>query len=90
MLTSIPWPGAVSPEGSFRSLKDVEGRVIKTALTRGEPILESKLAPKGTKGGLSAVIVSGKRAITVKVNEVVGVAGFALPGAAKPASLAAS
>ena len=80
MLTSIPWPGAVSPEGSFRSLKDVEGRVIKTALTRGEPILESKLAPKGTKGGLSAVIVSGKRAITVKVNEVVGVAGFALPG----------
>jgi pilus assembly protein CpaB len=47
---------------------------------RGEPVLESKLAPKGTKGGLSAVIAEGKRAITVKVNEVVGVAGFALPG----------
>jgi pilus assembly protein CpaB len=80
MLTAIPWPGAVAPEGSYRSIKDLEGRVVKTALARGEPLLEAKLAPKGTKGGLSAVIDSGKRAITVKVNEVVGVAGFALPG----------
>ncbi len=80
MLTTVPWPGAVTPEGSFRSLKLAENRVVKTALTRGEPVLESKLAPIGTKGGLSAVIGAGKRAITVKVNEVVGVAGFALPG----------
>lgn len=80
MLSTIPWPGAVAPEGSFRNAKELEGRVVKTAMTRGEPLLESKLAPKGTKGGLSAVIGSGKRAITVKVNEVVGVAGFALPG----------
>jgi pilus assembly protein CpaB len=52
---------------------------VKVADAR-RPVLESKLAPKGTKGGLSAVIAEGKRAITVKVNEVVGVAGFALPG----------
>jgi pilus assembly protein CpaB len=49
-------------------------------LTRGEPLLEAKLAPVGTKGGLSTLIGEGRRAITVKVNEVVGVAGFALPG----------
>jgi pilus assembly protein CpaB len=42
--------------------------------------MESKLAPPGTKGGLSAVVAEGKRAITVRVNDVVGVAGFALPG----------
>ena len=47
---------------------------------RNEPVLEAKLAPKGTRGGLSAVIAEGKRAITVRVNDVVGVAGFALPG----------
>ncbi|HSG00429.1 MAG TPA: Flp pilus assembly protein CpaB, partial [Vicinamibacterales bacterium] len=55
-------------------------RVLKTSVLRGEPLLESKLAPVGTKGGLSAVISEGRRAITVRVNEVVGVAGFALPG----------
>jgi pilus assembly protein CpaB len=43
-------------------------------------VLESRLAPVGTKGGLSAVIDKGDRAITVRVNDVVGVAGFALPG----------
>jgi pilus assembly protein CpaB len=53
---------------------------VRSALQRGEPILESRLAPVGTKGGLSSVISEGKRAVTVKVNEVIGVAGFALPG----------
>jgi pilus assembly protein CpaB len=47
---------------------------------RGEPLLERKLAPVGTLGRLSAVIAEGKRAMTVRVNDVVGVAGFALPG----------
>jgi pilus assembly protein CpaB len=50
------------------------------SVLRGEPILDGKLAPPGTKGGLSAVIAEGKRAMTVRVNDVVGVAGFALPG----------
>ena len=53
---------------------------MRTSLARGEPVIESKLAPVGTKGGLSAVIADGSRAITVRVNDVVGVAGFALPG----------
>lgn len=80
MVTTINWSGAVLPEGGFRDPKELEGRVVRAAVARGEPLLEPRLAPKGTKGGLSAVIAPGKRAITVKVNEVVGVAGFALPG----------
>ena len=47
---------------------------------RGEPVSDVKLAPAGTLGGLSALITEGKRAITVRVNDVIGVAGFALPG----------
>jgi pilus assembly protein CpaB len=46
----------------------------------GEPVSEAKLAPVGTLGGLSALITEGKRAITVRVNDVIGVAGFTLPG----------
>ncbi len=80
MLKSVPWPGDAMPAGSFRDVVALDGRVLKTVVLKGEPILDPKLAPVGTKGGLSAVIGQGRRAITVKVNEVVGVAGFALPG----------
>lgn len=80
MISTIAWPSGAIPEGAFTDPKLVEGRVLKTTLSRSEPILESKLAPKGTKGGLSAIIAEGRRAITVRVNEVIGVAGFALPG----------
>lgn len=80
MLTSVEWPSGSLPTGAINDPAELADRVVKTTLMRGEPVLESKLAPKGTKGGLSAVIAEGKRAITVKVNEVVGVAGFALPG----------
>jgi len=80
MLERVGWSAEMMPAGAFVNPAALEGRVIKTALLRGEPILESRLAPIGTLGGLSAVIAEGKRAITVKVNEVVGVAGFALPG----------
>jgi pilus assembly protein CpaB len=80
MVEQVAWPAGAMPAGSFTDIKLIEGRVIKSSLLRGEPILEPKLAPPGTKGGLSALIAEGRRAITVKVNEVVGVAGFALPG----------
>lgn len=87
MLQLRDWPSGSIPEGAFADtgplLKDPqtqEARVLRASLQRGEPVLESKLAPLGTKGGLSAVIGEGKRAITVRVNDVVGVAGFALPG----------
>lgn len=80
MIELVPWPAAAVPNGAFQKQADLEGRVLLTAVQRGEPLLETRLAPIGTKGGLSAVIPEGKRAITVRVNEVVGVAGFALPG----------
>lgn len=80
MLKLADWPAASVPQGAFHDPKELEGRVVKTSLQRGEPILESKLAPIGSKGGLSAVVTEGKRAMTVRVNDVIGVAGFALPG----------
>jgi len=80
MLRVVEWPRGSLPDGVIETKADLDGRVLKTSLQRNEPILLNKLAPLGTKGGLSSVINKGKRAITVKVNEVIGVAGFALPG----------
>lgn len=80
MLTTVDWPSGSIPDGAFGTPSELEGRVVKVGLLRGEALLERKLAPPGTSGGLSAVIAEGKRAMTVRVNDVIGVAGFALPG----------
>lgn len=80
MLATVDWPSGSVPQGAFADLKELQDRVVKTSVQRGEAILGAKLAPVGTQGGLSAVIADGKRAMTVRVNDVVGVAGFALPG----------
>ncbi|MEY4208958.1 MAG: hypothetical protein RLZZ20_2110 [Pseudomonadota bacterium] len=80
LVKLVDWPKDSLPPGSYADISKLEGRVIKSALQRGEPVLDAKLAPLGTQGGLSAVIAEGKRAITVRVNDVIGVAGFALPG----------
>lgn len=80
MIQLVDWPIGSVPEGAFSDPKALDGRVVLTSLVRGEPPLESKLAPVGSRGGLSAVVGTGKRAITVRVNDVIGVAGFALPG----------
>jgi len=80
MLALAEWPAASVPAGAQRDLAALAGRVLKAAVQRGEPVTEARLAPAGTLGGLSALIAEGKRAITVRVNDVVGVAGFALPG----------
>ncbi|WBS03282.1 Flp pilus assembly protein CpaB [Pseudoduganella sp. SL102] len=74
------WPADSLPAGALTDPLKLSGRVLKTSVLRGEPLTEAKLAPAGTLGGLSALITEGKRAITVRVNDVVGVAGFALPG----------
>jgi pilus assembly protein CpaB len=79
-LQLAEWPSGSVPAGAFTDVKKLAGRVAHADLARGEPVLESKLAPPGTMGGLSAVVAAGKRAMTVRVNDVVGVAGFALPG----------
>jgi len=80
MFKLVEWPTHSVPRGAFTDPQQLSGRVVKTPLLTGEPVSESKLAPAGTLGGLSALIAEGKRAITVRVNDVIGVAGFALPG----------
>lgn len=80
LVKLVDWPSGSVPPGSVSDPDQLQGRVVRTGLQRGEPILEAKLAPQGTQGGLSAVINEGRRAITVRVNDVIGVAGFALPG----------
>jgi len=76
----VDWPANAMPPGAFTDLKQLEARVARTTIQMGEPLMETKLAPPGTQGGLSAVVAQGKRAMTVRVNDVVGVAGFAMPG----------
>jgi pilus assembly protein CpaB len=79
-LRVLQWPAQTAPQGGFERIEKVVGRVARQSLVAGEPILESRLAPVDVKGGLSATLEAGKRAITVRVNDVIGVAGFALPG----------
>lgn len=80
LVHMVDWPVNSMPPGAIVDAKALEGRITRTNILRGEPLMESKLAPAGTSGGLSAVVAAGKRAMTVRVNDVVGVAGFALPG----------
>ncbi len=80
MIRMAEWPRGSVPTGAFTEPDKLVGRVVLVSMQRGEPLTETRLAPVGTKGGLSAVVPEGKRAITVRVNDVIGVAGFALPG----------
>jgi pilus assembly protein CpaB len=80
MLKLTEWPADSRPKGAYTDPVKVTGRVLKSSILAGEPVSDAKLAPAGTVGGLSALITEGKRAITVRVNDVIGVAGFALPG----------
>ena len=73
------WPGAV-PLGAATKTQDIVGRGVIMPIFAKEPMIESRLAPKGAGGGLAAMIPPGMRAVPVRVNEVVGVAGFVVPG----------
>src|SRR4030095_12315817 len=79
-LRMAPWPRAVPLQGSFQKISDVVGRGVITPMIANEPVLDSKLAASGSGGGLMAAIPEGMRAVGVKVNDVIGVAGFVLPG----------
>jgi len=80
MVQVVEWPAGTPLNEPFTDTGKVVDRVINAQVLRGEPIVAAKLAAPGASGGLSAVLGDGKRAITVRVNEIVGVAGFALPG----------
>lgn len=76
----VKFPMGEVPEGAFTSTADVVGRSVISAIVRSEPILPAKLAPKEAGTGLPPSIPQGMRAVSVRVNEVIGVAGYVLPG----------
>lgn len=80
-LTLQPLPREATPEGVFYTFDKLVGRVSIAKIGAREPLTEPKLAPEGSEAGLTAMIAEGFRAITVKVDEVVGVAGLLPPGA---------
>jgi pilus assembly protein CpaB len=79
-LRTISWPEGAPMTGMFTQVKECVGRTLMTSVEENEPILDTKLAPLGAGGGLPATIPEGMRAISVAVNEVIGVAGFVQPG----------
>ncbi len=78
-LEVIEWPSRNIPEGFYTQPGEVIGRGVLFGARRNEPMLASRLADKEAGGGLPIVIPEGKRAVSVEVDEVVGVAGFVLP-----------
>jgi pilus assembly protein CpaB len=79
-LMVVQFPPESTPDGAFDSVEKLAGRVAVMNIAPREPVTEARLAPVGTAGGLSAVIPEGYRAMTVKVDDVVGISGFVMPG----------
>ena len=79
-LRTIQLPAGATPEGSFSNPEELVGRGLILPVVQNEPFLPSKLAPKEAGAGLPPVIQPGYRALSVRVNDVVGVAGYVLPG----------
>src|SRR5215207_11144299 len=80
-LTKVQLPSGAIPDGAFDAPEKLVGRVAVVNMAAREPVTDFKLAPEGSAGGLSSVIPEGYRAMTVKVDDVIGVAGFLRPGA---------
>jgi len=81
VIKMVAFPSASLPDGHFSTVETLQGRVLVSNVTTNEAILETKLAPRDvTTGGVAAVTRMEKRAMGVKVDEVVGVAGFINPG----------
>jgi pilus assembly protein CpaB len=76
----VDWPAQTPLQGGFSTLDEVVDRGLITPVVENEPISENKLAPKEAGAGLSPTIKPGMRAISIRVNEVIGVAGFVVPG----------
>jgi len=82
-LREMAWPEEAVPAGAFAKIADLMGsgrRVVLTAIESNEPILSSKITGPGQRATLSSMIADGMRAVTIRVNDVEGVAGFVLPG----------
>ena len=86
-LMEIEWSGSVRPEGAFRTVDELVGdesaevaRYAVTAITIGEPILATKITNPGERAKLSTMLPDGMKAVSIRVNDVLGVAGFIQPG----------
>src|SRR3954465_436198 len=80
-LTVVNFPAGHVPEGAFARVTDVVGRGVISPFVKNEVVIPAKLASKEAGSGLPPVIPEGMRALSVRVNEVIGVAGYVLPGA---------
>ncbi len=76
----VPWPAANPVPGSLTEIERVVNRGVIGSLSENEPLTETKLAAVGSGAGLPPTITEGMRAVSIKVNEVIGVAGFVIPG----------
>ena len=83
VLREVQWPGDAIPETAFSTIAELtkgEKRVVLASMEANEPIVSTKITGPGQKATLSALIEEGMKAVTVRVNDVDGVAGFILPG----------
>lgn len=83
LVREVPWPDDALPAGAFRSIQTLTGngkRVVLTAIEPNEPVLAAKITGPGQRATLSALVGPGMKAVTIRVNDVDGVGGFALPG----------
>jgi pilus assembly protein CpaB len=79
-LSTIQMLPDSAPGGAFKELKQVEGKVTRAAILQGEILLQGRFADQGNGSTLAAVVEKNMRAVSVRVDDVVGVAGFLLPG----------
>jgi pilus assembly protein CpaB len=83
-LREVEWPASATPSGAFNSISDLvsnEGRrAVLSPIEENEPVLSWKITGPGERATLSAVVEDGMRAMSVRINDVLGVAGFVLPG----------
>jgi pilus assembly protein CpaB len=84
-LKVIDWPNVALPDGAFRTVEEVIGtsgepRYVMSAIEKEEPILASKITGPGQRATLSSALSPGMKAVSIRVNDVLGVAGFVLPG----------
>jgi len=83
MLREVPWPAEAMPSGAFGKIDDIVSggrRVVLSAIEANEPVLALKITGAGQRATLSALVKPGKKAVTIRVNDVEGVGGFVLPG----------
>jgi pilus assembly protein CpaB len=78
----MSWPKGAIPSGALRTVSNAEGRIVRSSIVAGEPLLEARLAPSlaGRGGVMPMLVPEGLRAVTIKVDDAIKETGFILPG----------